>query len=172
MSSPAQQNLAYSQLSEYIQTIRDRVDAISDIPDAQFVEPHTPTTVLKMNRPPLDFENGCISDDVFENPGSDEWQRAYTCANLLVGSSHKIREDSADISNQQDLCPLCLGPYLAGGHFIRLTCASHSRVHERCVMTMKNLEVVKLACPSSHGTIEAPHDLSMHLALQMLEQIL
>ncbi|KAG0149065.1 hypothetical protein CROQUDRAFT_89644 [Cronartium quercuum f. sp. fusiforme G11] len=214
MSSPAQQNLAYAQLSEYIQTIRDRVDTVLDIPDAQLVEIHIPSLKLyfyetgtimasllssptattpelqlvasqtwakayetneRLSELIVKFHNelhpqGPISDDVFENPGSNEWQRAYTCASFLVGSSHKITEDSAEV-NEQDLCSLCSGPYHAGETLIRLTCASHHRVHERCLMTMKNLEVVKMACPSCREAIEAPHNVSMHLALQVLEQI-
>ncbi|KAG0152083.1 hypothetical protein CROQUDRAFT_85793 [Cronartium quercuum f. sp. fusiforme G11] len=215
MSSPAQQNLAYSQLLEYIQTIRDRVDVVSELPDAHFVETHIPSLKLYF------YETGTImasllsspastmpelqllasqtwakayetnellselivkvhnethpeepiSADVFENPGSSEWQRAYTCATLLVGSSYKITEHSAGISKQQDLCSLCSGSHRAGEPFIRLTCASHHRVHERCLMTMKNLEVVKMACPTCREAIEAPHNVSMHSSLQVLEAI-
>ncbi|KAG0145199.1 hypothetical protein CROQUDRAFT_94181 [Cronartium quercuum f. sp. fusiforme G11] len=215
MSSPAQQKLAYSKLSEYIQTIRDRVDAFSDIPDSQFVEPHLPSLRLYFyetgtimasllsipapTKPELlllasqiwakAYETNellselivkvhnelhprePISAGMFENPGSNEWQRAYTCANLLAGASLKITDDSADISNQQDICSLCSGPYLAGEHFIRLTCASHHRVHKRCLMTMKNLEVVNMACPSCREAIEAPHNVTIHSALQVLEQV-
>ncbi|KAG0145603.1 hypothetical protein CROQUDRAFT_93587 [Cronartium quercuum f. sp. fusiforme G11] len=105
-------------------------------------------------------ENTITNDSISLNselPGSIGWHRSYTCQRLIARCSRMFEKSvtgsSEDNDEEEEMCMICYENFIAGEYVIQLPCHQTHRIHENCLILMKEKSVQQLRCPKCRSLL-------------------